>query len=175
MRTQAVILKKIPIKEYDELVVCYTDTGGKQIYQAKSVTKPTSVQGGHLDLFNLVDFALISGNGYPIITGAHSLRAYSRLKNNLAALAAAYFLLECFDKLIFAGESDPRLWRFLTARLEFYDQVAENAAADWPLIIKSTKTELLKTLGYDAAVSIEELTGGYFQSLQFAKKVLRWR
>ncbi|MEK7506579.1 MAG: DNA repair protein RecO [Patescibacteria group bacterium] len=172
MRTQAVILKKIPVKEYDALVVCYTDIAGKQTYQAKSVLKPTSVQSGHLDLFNLVDFALIEGNGHAIITGAHSLRAYSRLKNNLAALAAAYFLLECFDKLIFAGEPDQKLWRFLTARLEFYDQVAENAAADWSLIIKSTKTELLKTLGYDATASIEELTGGYFRSLQFAKKVV---
>ena len=36
MRTQAIILKKIPVREYDELVVCYTKDSGKQVYQAKS-------------------------------------------------------------------------------------------------------------------------------------------
>src|SRR3989338_8218961 len=103
MRTQAIILKHIPIKEHDALVICYTDTAGKQTYQAKSPAKPTSVQGGHLDLFNLVDFALVEGNGHPIITGAHALRAYANLKSSLPALAAGYFLLEAFDKLVFDG------------------------------------------------------------------------
>lgn len=173
MRTQAVVLKKIPIKEYDELVVCYTDTAGKQSYQVKSVVKPSSVQGGHLDLFNLVDFALVQGNGHPIITGAHSLRAYSRLKSSLPALAAGYFLLECFNRLIFDGETDPKLWHFLTTRLELYDQLAPSQQTDWPLIISTSQAELVTILGYDPSASLEELAGRRFLSLQFARKVVK--
>ena len=173
MRTQAVILKKIPIREYDELVVCYTDNLGKQIYQAKSVVKATSVQASHLDIFNWVDFSLIKGNGHAIITGAHALRSFANLKSSLPALASGYFLLECFDRLVFEGEADAQLWHFLTKKLEQFDALAKHGYNFWPTVINSTRQELLATMGYDSNAVIEELAGKHFQSLHFARKVIR--
>ena len=181
MRIQAIILKKIPVREYDELVVCYTKHAGKQTYRAKSVRRHTSKQASHLDLLNWADFDLVhsknspdesAGNGHPIITSAESLATFSNLKSSLPALAAAYFILECFDRLVFDGETDKKLWDFLTSKLGELDRFAGNNNADWPKITLASKEEFLDVLGYDSSVSVEELAGMRFRSLQFLKKVV---
>src|SRR3989344_9149424 len=153
MRMQAVILKKIPIREYDELVICYTKDAGKQVYQAKSILRPTSKQAGHLDILNLVDFSLVHKNSHPIITSAYCLDAFPQLKSSVSAMSAAYFLLECFDKLIFENEPDLKLWNFLIRQLREYNQ--KNQVSPYLTYvglgdtIASTRQELLKILGYD--------------------------
>jgi DNA repair protein RecO (recombination protein O) len=173
MRTQAIILKKIPIREYDELIVCYTEHAGKQTYQAKSVLRHTSKQASHLDLLNLADFSLISGNGHAIITSAHSLRAYHKLKSNLRAMAVAFFILESFDKLIFEGEPDKKLWDFLQSSLEKIDELAGKKYARWASAFETVRKELLDVLGYDPSEGIENIAGRRFKSLHFARKVIR--
>ena len=181
MRTQAIILKKIPVREYDELVVCYTKDSGKQVYQAKSILRPSSKQAGHLDILNLVDFSLVQKNSHPIITSSYCLDTFRDLKSSLPALAAAYFLLECFDKLVFEGESDPKLWDFLHSHLCEYNRLARldsarlarKGRADWPIVIKLTREDLLKVMGYDSTLPIEQLANAHFKSLQFARKVVK--
>ncbi len=182
MRTQAIILKKIPIREYDELIVCYDKERGKQVYHAKSNLRPSSRRAGHLDILNLADFVLVPSSGSSkfdgeagrhIIASAYCLDAFRRLKSSLPAMSCAYFLLECFDKIIFEGEPDARLWNFLLSRLKELDKSALNARADWLAILGSTRRELLNVLGYHTGASIEELANARFKSLQFASKVLR--
>jgi len=173
MRTQAIILKKIPVREYDELVVCYTKDLGKQVYRAKSILRPSSKQAGHLDILNLVDFSLVQKNSHPIITSSYCLDTFRSLKSSLPALAAAYFLLECFDKLVFEGESDPKLWDFLHSHLCEYDQLTRKGRVNWPMIIKLTREDLLKVMGYDSTLPIEQLANASFKSLQFARNILR--
>lgn len=172
MRTQAIIIKKIAIREYDELIICYTKNFGKQTYQAKSVLRPTSKQAAHLDTFNLADFSLVTGNGSPIITSAESLKTFPGLKANLSALTAGYFLLECFDKLIFENEPDQKLWDFLIAELEKYDQLGTESDIDWSQIIAISRKKLLRILGYDPETEIESLTSQRFKSLQLVRKVI---
>lgn len=179
---QAIILKKIPIREYDELVVCYTQDAGKQVYQAKSILRPESKQVGHLDVLNLVDFSLVRKNSHPIITSAYCLKAFPQLKASLSAMAAAYFLLECFDKLIFENESDPTLWNFLLTQLHYYNTLStttmtvfakqRRSLQGWPEVIAFARQELLGILGYDHSMPIEHLANARFKSLQFAREVL---
>ena len=194
MRTQAIILKKIPIREYDELVICYTKEAGKQVCQAKSVLLPTSKQAGHLDVLNLVDFSLIHKNSHPIITSAYCLEAFPRLKSSLPAMAAAYFLLECFDKLIFEGEADPKLWDFLLLQFQKFNQKVflwnnspygelfhrrderdggtSQYIINWVAELAKARQDLLKILGYDPDQPLEQLANSQFKSLQFVRKVL---
>jgi DNA repair protein RecO (recombination protein O) len=173
MRIQAIILKKIPIREYDELVVCYTKDLGKQVYQAKSILRPTSKQAGHLDVLSLVDFSLIHKNSHPIIASAYCMEAFRGLKSSLPAMAAAYFLLECFDKLVFDGESDPKLWDFLHSRLCEYDELAGKRGVDWSSEVGSSREKLLGVLGYGRESSLENLANANFKSLQFARRVVK--
>ncbi len=172
MRTQAIILKKIPIGEHDELIICYTKDAGKQVYQAKSILRRTSKQASQLDILNFVDFSLVRGKNHQIITSAYVLNVFAKLKASLPAMTVAYFLLESFDKLIFEGEPDSRLWDFLCSKLQELDQ-SSNGGYDHISAINLLRDDLLTTLGYDASHSIEDLASAQFKSLQFAKKVLR--
>ncbi|MBI2063399.1 MAG: DNA repair protein RecO C-terminal domain-containing protein, partial [Candidatus Yanofskybacteria bacterium] len=87
------------------------------------------------------------------------------------AMAAAFFLLECFDKLIFEGEPDSKLWDFLISKLHYYDTPPESTRTT--LVIADSRQELLKILGYDPSMPIEHLANSQFRSLQFARSVIK--
>jgi len=125
---RAIILKKQDTNEYDQWVTCYTKEFGKLTAVAKSVLKPGSIQGMHLDVLNLVDFELISGRGMPIISAAQVENSYRNLKSSYKSIAAAYFFLETIDKLVFENDSDPILWKFLVETLENLDKNGYDAA-----------------------------------------------
>jgi DNA repair protein RecO len=181
VRTEAIILKKIPIREFDLLVICYTKHAGKQTYVAKYARRATSKQVSHLDLLNYVDFTsvlpknsskdLIS-NGHPIITQATSLRTYHNLKSSLPVMAVAFFVLEVFNKLIYDGQDDHELWNFLIENLENLDKLSRQKNIFWPKEVETIRKKLLKIMGYHADTSIEELANTKFHSLQFLENVI---
>ncbi len=158
MRFQAIILKKTPIREHDELIMCYTAHAGKQRYQAKSSMLAASKQGHHLDVLNLAEFNIIEGKHHPIIASAVSVDSFQRLKSSLGAMAQAFFVLECFDKLVFENERDDKLWEYLlrTLRTGVIDQ-----------------RELISTLGYHGDTPLYDLYPSAFRSLQFLKNVVQ--
>lgn len=144
MLTQAIIIKTQNTNEYDQLISCYTKEFGKITAIAKSILKPGSVQAMHLDVLNLVEFDLISGRVMPIITGAQCEKLYRQIKNSLPAFASANFFLEVLDKIIFDGEKDASLWRFVVGVLE---KLESNSANPLPAF-RNGQAELLKLLGY---------------------------
>mgnify|MGYP001585929669 CR=1 FL=1 len=170
MRTQAIILKKIPLKEHDELIVCYTEHAGKQTYRAKSILRSTSKQGRHADVLNHIDFSVIEGFSHPIMASATCLNAYRNLKSNLPALATAFFVVECFDKVVYDGEADNRLWRYLKDTLDACDQ--HSNIVDWSAFANRKFRELLAVMGYSTATSAGEFAGAPLSSLQFLQSVV---
>ncbi len=169
---QAVILKKIPVKEYDELIVCYTPDLGKITCVAKSVQRPTSKQAGHLDILNLVDFEPIQKNQLPIITNAYSLNNYGNIKNSLPALAIGNYLLEIFDKFVFESDPDVKLWNFLGNTLERLDSLAGTVGVNWKTEFAGTQNSLLEVLGYNHTTNLEDIIQSRLNSLIFSREVL---
>ncbi|HEY4507252.1 MAG TPA: DNA repair protein RecO [Candidatus Paceibacterota bacterium] len=182
MCEQAIIIKKIPIKEYDELIVCYTKDYGKQTYQAKSILRNTSKQAPHLDILNFVDFSLVekeisSSSMYyrprnKIITSARCINAFQVIKSSIPLMASAFFLLECLDKLIFENEPDINLWNFLISHLGDCNSTNNIRSEDSLKLILRARNGFLKILGYDHNVPIETITQSRLISLQFAKTVV---
>src|SRR3989344_3512978 len=121
MRTKAIIIKKQPTNEYDELVTCYTQEFGKLSAVAKSSLKPSSMQGMHLDNLNLVDFELINGRSLPIIAAAQSESSFRNIKSSLPILAVAQFFADVLDKMVFDLQKDESLWEFIVDVLEKLD------------------------------------------------------
>ena len=152
MRHQAIIIKKTPIREHDELIMCYTRDHGKQRYVAKSSILARSKQGHHLDILNHVEFNIIEGKHNAIIASAHAINTFSEIKSSLARLANAFFILECFDKLVYENEKDNQLWEFL-----------RSGSCD--------RAELISILGYHHSTQIHDLTPEYFTSLQFLASI----
>lgn len=173
---EAIILKKVPIKEFDQLVVCYSKDSGKIACVAKSALRPASKQAGHLDLLNLVSFSPIQKNGLPIITSAHALKSFGALKSSLPAMAVASILLEIFDRFVFENDADEKLWRFLNDKLEALDSASRKpvVAVSWQDIFRKTQTEISDVLGYGNSANLEELAQAPLASLQFARKVIKY-
>ena len=153
-RHQAIILKKMPLREHDELVMCYTKDFGKQRYVAKSSTLATSKQGSHLDVLNHVEFNLIEGKHHPIIASAQVVNTFPSIKASLPAMANAFFILECFDKLVFENERDAKLWEFLQSGV--YDRAT-----------------FMEIMGYHHLTQLADLSTAYFTSLQFLATIER--
>lgn len=181
MSSEAIILKKIPIREYDELVVCYTKNTGKQTYLAKSVRRHSSKQLSHLDTLNWVDFVLVCpknsssdqpDNGRSIITQSVSIKTFHNLKENPKGMALAFFILDIFDKIVFDGEYDEDLWNFLTGYLIHLNNLAKQKNTDWKKEFNELKNSLLKVLGYNRDQQIQELARSKFHSLQLIKNMI---
>lgn len=167
MRTQAIILKKIPVREHDELIVCYTNTAGKQRFQAKGILRAHSKQSRHVDIFNHIECNLIESKNSPIMASAACIRAHRHLKSDLTSLAAAYFIVECFDKLVYDGEVDERLWNFLSDSLDRCDAGIVNSRA----FVQERHQTLLELMGYHAEMPLDEIMHGSFNSLTFLRAV----
>jgi DNA repair protein RecO len=173
MKIRAIVLKSIPVREYDRLVICYTAEAGKHAYQARGSARHSSIQARHLEPFNLVDFSVVEARRQPIIVGAASVRSYSHLKRSLPALAAGFFVLECFDKLVFDGQVDSDLWHYLTNTLESFDADSHNPATDWHARVGDAYRGLLAVMGYHGDSSMVELGHANFNSLRFFNEVAR--
>jgi len=164
MRTRAIILKKLPLREDDELVVCYTRDHGKQRYMAKSSLKADSLQGSHLDILNEVEFRVVEGRINNIIASAQAIRVFPRLKASLPSLAIAYLVLEAFDMLVYENEADTALWNFLINTLNELDTGKGDAMA--------IEAELVRVLGYHTSQRLEDIMHKPSLSLQFLKSVV---
>lgn len=164
-RHQAIILKKIPVREDDELVMCYTRDFGKQRYQAKSSVLASSKQGSHFDILNLIEFNLIEGKSHAIIASAAAVNVFPALKSSLPALAAAFVLLECFDKLVYENQEDAKLWQLLV------DELRELDAGR--IDIPAMQARFLEAMGHGNSIQTEELAQRRFTSLQFFRNVVR--
>ena len=160
MRTKAIIIKKVPTNEYDELITCYTQEFGKITAVAKSVLKGSSMQAMHLDVLNLVDFELINGRSVPIIAAAQSDNSFPNIKSSLPALAVAQFFADVIDKMVFDLQKDEALWEFLVGVLEKLNNKVrpETALA----FFRQQQFYLLSVLGYGSRVATAAMTNPNF-------------
>lgn len=175
MRTKAIIIKKQPTNEYDELVTCYTQEFGKLTAVAKSVLKGSSMQGMHLDNLNLVDFELINGRSIPIIAAAQSERSFRNIKSSLPTLAVAQFFADVIDKMVFDLQKDGALWEFMVGALEKLDRHVKPEAA--LTFFRQQQFYLLQVMGYHPGDNLdytfEDALGARLRSLDFIHSVLK--
>jgi DNA repair protein RecO len=179
MRINALVIRKQPTGEYDQLITCYAKELGKLTAVARSSLKSNSIQGQQLDVLNLVSFELVSGKYWPIITGAQCEKAFPVIKSSLPALAMSYFFLEAISKIVFDHQPDEKLWNFLADILEELDQNRISSAQ-----FMERQKNLLDILGYGADGQLagydnmpidlvfENLAARRFKSLDFLYSIL---
>jgi len=177
MRTRAIIIKKQPTNENDELITCYTQEFGKISAIAKSVLKGSSMQRMHLDNLNLVDFELINGRSIPIIAAAQSEDSFRNIKSSLPTLAVAQFFADVVDKMVFDLQKDETLWNFLVNVLEkLNNKVRPESALTF---FRQQQFYMLGILGYaledDLDRTFEYALGSRLKSLDFLYSVIQYK
>ncbi|MBI2676340.1 MAG: DNA repair protein RecO [Candidatus Yanofskybacteria bacterium] len=156
MLYQGIVIKKVDNGEYNQLVSLYTKDFGKITAVAKSIKKPNSRQAAHLDVLNLVDFLLVFGKNYPIITSAQSVETFAGIKSSFPKSAVAMFALEVFNNLVYDHEKDPALWGFFNSSLNRLNEGVLNSSEVSGFLAEIQK-ELISLLGYSQEVKEEDI------------------
>lgn len=145
MLIEAIVIKRVPVREYDQLVTLYSRELGKISAVAKSALKPHSVQALQLDAGNTIHCELVDGRGGPIITGAQAFRCISSAKSSGLRWAATQFFLQVIDAVVYDHQQDQALFTCLSDTLSALD----TAQADSVLsVYRERQRELLEILGY---------------------------
>jgi len=184
MRTRGIVVRKIELKEYDQLVVVYTEEFGKISAVVKSISKPKSKQAAHVDLINLIDFTVVKGRIRPIIASALSLETYPLIKKSLIATGIAMFLLETIDKSVYDYDPDHNLWNFFESSFSYINSIAPSISPlNYERVLNNIQQNLLSVMGYQhpehsknirmVKQAFEDIGQASFGSLQFLKSVIQ--
>ena len=106
-KTEALVLKSLPLGEADRLLTLYTPGLGKLRVTARGVRRPKSKLGGHLDILSRVSLSLARGRSLGVVTGAEVVESFRSLKEDLENIARGLYVAEVVEA--FAPEEAPNL------------------------------------------------------------------
>jgi recombinational DNA repair protein (RecF pathway) len=102
--TEAIVLKKEPVREFDTRLSLYTRELGKVRAVATSARKPLSKLSPHVEPLSIVEVRLAEKGGMQL---TDALRKGTLPKKHIGVLAL-------LDTVLETGERDDRLWSLLT-------------------------------------------------------------
>ncbi|MFQ5860246.1 MAG: DNA repair protein RecO [Dehalococcoidia bacterium] len=118
-RTEALVLKSLPLGEADLLVTLATPHGGKLRAVARGVRKPTSRMVGHLEPLTRLELALARGRNLDIVTQVQMVESFAALKADLEGTSRGLYLAELVDGFSAEGVASPGLYQTVLETLRF--------------------------------------------------------
>lgn len=116
-RAEAVVLKAIDYGETDKILTLYTSSLGKVHAVAKGVRRVTSRMGGHLDLFTHASVLMVHGRNMEIVTQGQAIHTFPHLRETLAPLGKACYVVELADRFTEDANPNPELFKALVQAL----------------------------------------------------------
>jgi DNA repair protein RecO (recombination protein O) len=130
VKTEAVVLRSLRYGEADRILHVYTPHRGRFSAIAKGVRRTRSRFGGRLEPFFRLRLDLHEGRGEILtVTGAHTLEAYPRLRQDAAALDAAARACDAVGRLFETPEPHPAVFHLLCRMLALLDERSAVAVA----------------------------------------------
>lgn len=145
MHIEAIVIRKQPIREYDQLVVLYSRELGKVSALAKGSLRPQSRQALSLDEGSRVHCELVEGRMSPIMTGTQAISSLSGAQRDARAWAAAQVFLQAVDTVVFDAQPDQELWDCLVGIL---DRLNSSSSSEVLTAYREGQEKLLYALGY---------------------------
>lgn len=145
MNIEAIVIRKVPVREHDQLVVLYSREIGKMTAAARGSLRLHSKQALALDEGNLMHCEMVHGKAGPIMTGAQAIHSFSSAKRSPIRWAAMQFFLQLIDAVVFDEQPDDQLWMCINDVL-----VRLNAASDAEAleVFRRCQGSVLAVLGY---------------------------
>ncbi len=140
---KAIVLKRTPYAEADEIVTFYTQEAGKVRALAKSSKfSKSKLQYGLQSLF-LVNVTL-AGSGLPKIIGVEIQESFSKLRESFEATKISFFAVELVLKFSPDEQKNEKLFELLVSFLKFLNESKDNILS---LGLAKFKIEFLGSLG----------------------------
>ncbi len=125
VKTEAVVLRSMRYGEADRILHVYTPARGRVGAIAKGVRRARSRFGGRLEPFFRLKIELHEGRGELLtVTGAQTVDAYARLREDARALDAAARACDAVGRLFETSEPHPGVFNLLCRKLALLDAQA---------------------------------------------------
>jgi DNA repair protein RecO (recombination protein O) len=129
VKTEAVVLRSMRYGEADRILHVYTPARGRVGAIAKGVRRARSRFGGRLEPFFRLKIELHEGRGELLtVTGAQTVDAYARLREDARALDAAARACDAVGRLFETSEPHPGVFNLLCRKLALLDEQARGGA-----------------------------------------------
>lgn len=119
-QTTAIVLKKIPFYEADNLIAVYSKDFGKIELVARGSQKITSKLSAHLEPINLIFLEFIYGQNFKVATNAQITDNFQSIKNDFHKTKLILEVFDYINKFVSYQEQDLNFWQFL---LNFLNEV----------------------------------------------------
>ena len=127
VQTEAIVLRRVDLREMDRIFVILSDRFGKFSIIAKGIRRPTARAASHLELFARSRVSLARGQHLDVVTGAESVNLHINLRSDLTSMATASHLVELVDQFLPEREENLRTYRLLARALDNLNRGANPA------------------------------------------------
>jgi DNA repair protein RecO (recombination protein O) len=97
-RAEAIVLKTNDFAEADRILVLFTRHFGKVRVVAKGIRRATSRMAGHAEPLTHATYQLARGRELDVLTGAEARAVYREMRDDLALIAAGWYVAELVDR-----------------------------------------------------------------------------
>jgi DNA repair protein RecO (recombination protein O) len=111
IRTEGLVLKKIPSGEADYLFSIFSKDLGKIQVLAKAIRKISSKLKNQIDVLNLVKIEFVQGKGNLILTDAILVSPFFSIKKDLMRLKISFKILEILQNFLPPETKEERIYK----------------------------------------------------------------
>src|SRR6266550_102570 len=97
-RAEAIVLRTVDFGEADRILVLFTRHFGKVRVVAKGIRRATSRMAGHAEPLTHATYQLARGRELDVLTGAEARAIYPDMRDDLALIAAGWYVAELVDR-----------------------------------------------------------------------------
>jgi DNA repair protein RecO (recombination protein O) len=145
---EAIVLKRIPFKEFDLLVYLYTKERGLIKVIAKGAKKFNSKLAAHLEPISIVNYLCLTHNSPYKLVSVNNLNYFIDIRENLVKQNTVGLILNYFLKIVKENEKDWQLYFQLKQCLVYFDQVKVDKPSQSDAYLIKFLVKFLDILGF---------------------------
>ncbi len=117
IKTKAIVLHEMPIKDNDKRLILLTKEAGKATAFARGARKPGSPFLAASQVMSYGEYELVEGKNAYTVTSGNLIHSFHSLREDMEQLALAMYFLEFADYVTQEGEADPEFMLLLLKAL----------------------------------------------------------
>ncbi len=144
-KTEAFILRRIPLRETSWILTCLTRSFGKVKGVVKGARKEKSSWFAACELFTHVDMVYFekTKTNLHLITELSILNSHVKLRSHFSAIAYAGYFSELMDQLLEENETPPAVFELLKSTFS----LLEKNTGSFDILARAFEIKLLRILG----------------------------
>ena len=146
-KTEAVVLRQMPLGEADRILTLLTPDLGKVRAVAKGIRRTKSRLAGHLELLSHASVSLTMGRNLDTVNEAQGLNSFRGVRDDLQRVSRGLYIAELADAFSTEGAAAHSLFHRTLRTLGWLE-----GAQEPDLLVRHFETHLLVDSGYEPEI-----------------------